>query len=172
MKCIVLLTILGLFGKSAVEAFGAASTSNVRSISRSSADLDMKIFDWKQRELFENYKIPDGECCKFSVTKFNCSNPYRSEYSLIILILFYRPVSPFVCRQTSSSTSTQLHLFLDQGRSFYVLAEVFQQVKAKLAAEVCVVRNLGPVREEVSDLDSKEDRLLCTVVYLNLLASQ
>ena len=90
----------------------------------------------------------------------------------LILILFYRPVSPFVCRQTSSSTSTQLHLFLDQGRSFYVLAEVFQQVKAKLAAEVCVVRNLGPVREEVSDLDSKEDRLLCTVVYLNLLASQ
>lgn len=61
MKCIVLLAIVGLFGKSVVEAFGAASTSNVRSISRTAADLDMKIFDWKQRELFENYKIPDGK---------------------------------------------------------------------------------------------------------------
>ena len=74
MKSIVLLAIIGLFGKSAVEAFGAASTSNVRSISRTAADLDMKIFDWKQRELFENYKIPDGELDKSTMIEFNSMN--------------------------------------------------------------------------------------------------
>ena len=61
MKSVILLAVIGLFGQSSVEAFGAASTSNVRVISRSSADLEMKIFDWKQRQAFENYQVPDGK---------------------------------------------------------------------------------------------------------------
>ena len=61
MKSVILLAVIGLFGQSSVEAFGAASTSTVRSFTRSSADLEMKIFDWKQRQAFENYQLPDGK---------------------------------------------------------------------------------------------------------------
>lgn len=61
MQSIIILTVVGLLGKSAVEAFGAASTSNVRSVIRSAGDMEMKLFDWKQRELFENYVVPDGD---------------------------------------------------------------------------------------------------------------
>jgi hypothetical protein len=61
MKFALALAVVGLFGQSTVEAFGAASTSNVRSFTRTNADLNMKIFDWRQRELFENYKVPDGK---------------------------------------------------------------------------------------------------------------
>jgi hypothetical protein len=61
MKSVILLAAIGLFGKSTVEAFGAASTSNVRSIVKSTGELEMKLFDWKQRQLFENYVVPDGD---------------------------------------------------------------------------------------------------------------
>lgn len=64
MKSVVLLAIVGLFGQSSVEAFGAASTSNVR-VNRASANLEMKIFDWKARDAFENYIVPDGTSSSF-----------------------------------------------------------------------------------------------------------
>ena len=61
MNSVLLVAVAALFGTSSVEAFGAASTSNVRSISRSTGEMEMKLFDWKQRQLFENYVVPDGE---------------------------------------------------------------------------------------------------------------
>ena len=44
-----------------VSAFGAAGmlASPVRA--RTSGDLNMKIFDWKRRQLFETYEVPSGE---------------------------------------------------------------------------------------------------------------
>lgn len=56
---------VAILGKSTVESFGAASTSNVRSISKMNGNVDMKIFDWKQRQEFENYKVPDGKYLDF-----------------------------------------------------------------------------------------------------------
>ena len=61
MNSVLLVAVAALLGTSSVEAFGAASTSNVRSISRSTGEIEMKLFDWKQRQLFENYVVPDGE---------------------------------------------------------------------------------------------------------------
>ena len=61
MNSVLLVAVAALFGTSSVDAFGAASTSNVRSISRSTGEMEMKLFDWKQRQLFENYVVPDGE---------------------------------------------------------------------------------------------------------------
>ena len=68
MNSVLLVAVAALFGTSSVEAFGAASTSNVRSISRSTGEMEMKLFDWKQRQLFENYVVPDGETLNHSVS--------------------------------------------------------------------------------------------------------
>lgn len=60
MKAVfIIFALVGFIAESTVEAFGAASTSC--RINRGNGELNMKIFDWKQRELFENYKVPDGK---------------------------------------------------------------------------------------------------------------
>jgi len=46
-----------------VNAFGAASHGVAV---RSGRDLQMKIFDWKQRELFESYTVPDDFVLNFN----------------------------------------------------------------------------------------------------------
>lgn len=41
-----------------INAFSSQKSS--KSIATSSRDMSMKIFDWKQREAFEKYEVPDG----------------------------------------------------------------------------------------------------------------
>jgi hypothetical protein len=61
MKAAFIFAVASIIGQSTVEAFGAASTSNVRSMNKMNGNVDMKIFDWKARQEFENYKVPDGK---------------------------------------------------------------------------------------------------------------
>lgn len=55
-----MLSILLVFALLACsEAFGITSTRITTQ--RVSHGIEMKIFDWKRRQLFENYEIPAGE---------------------------------------------------------------------------------------------------------------
>ena len=60
----ILVAVLAAF-LSTVRSFGVTSNVAVRSTGRLS-NLNMKIFDWKQRQLFETYTVPDDFVLNFN----------------------------------------------------------------------------------------------------------
>lgn len=60
-----MMVVLALLAAT-VDAFGAASHGAVVRGVRTAGDVQMKIFDWKQRELFESYKVPDDFTLNFN----------------------------------------------------------------------------------------------------------
>ena len=58
------LVVVLAFLATSVTSFGVVSNVAVRTTGRMS-NLQMKIFDWKQRELFETYTVPDDFVLNF-----------------------------------------------------------------------------------------------------------
>lgn len=49
--------LMFFIAKEFADAFGSTGMSTIRN---SKSDINMKIFDWKKRQDFEKYEIPEG----------------------------------------------------------------------------------------------------------------
>lgn len=74
---LLLLTVAGLATVS--NAFGSPSVRSVQRMTQS--NVNMKIFDWKQRELFETYEVPSDYV--LSVNTLSCIPGSRKKFKRV-----------------------------------------------------------------------------------------